>query len=42
MEIEREKIKDKLKRMKPSEKMTELQYTFFQGYCSALEWILDE
>ena len=37
MEIDKTFIEDKLKKMKPDGRMTELQYTFFQGYCSALE-----
>lgn len=25
--------------MSPKSEMTDLQYTYFQGYCSALKWV---
>lgn len=40
--IDEEQVKERIKQMKPNADMTDLQFTFFEGYCNALKWVLDD
>jgi len=42
MYINKEHVKERIKQMRPNDKMESKHYHFFEGYCCALEWILDE
>lgn len=40
--IDIEHLKKRIKQMKPNADMNEMQFAFFEGYCTALKWVLDE